>query len=204
MIVVAWLFVIIAAVVIRQAAKGRAANTREDVHDAFLALLDGNWTGLGEVFSRSGESALQPVSVQAGDAATAGAALGTAGTGNALLGEVRALGSRAKGYRWGGVGPTYYDCSGLVWRALKNLGIYKGARFTTVTFAHAMKGLVTQVGAPQAGDIVVWVTSVSPFGHMGVVSGKDRFYSALSTNSGIKESSISGHKGTPKYYRLVK
>jgi hypothetical protein len=203
MITVAWVFVIMAAVLARQAIKGRAANTMEDVHDAFLALVDGNWSELGSVFGRSGNTALVPISVTAGDAAVAGAALGTAGASTALLGEVRRLGASAKGYRWGGVGPSYYDCSGLVWRALKNLGLYKGARFTTLTFPSATKGVTTKVSTPAVGDIVVWVKAVSPFGHMGVVSGPDRFYSALSSKSGIKESSIKGHSGTPSYYRVV-
>jgi cell wall-associated NlpC family hydrolase len=81
---------------------------------------------------------------------------------------------------------------------MKNLGIYTGLRFTTVTFALQLASKVTKVANPTVGDIVVW--SVPQ--HMGVVDGPDSFYSALNHAEGIRSASISGMGGSPRFYRI--
>lgn len=112
-----------------------------------------------------------------------------------LLAKAEALGRAAKGYLFGAEGPTYYDCSGLVWRAALDIGEYTGARFTTYSILHqsSIRLQFHQIHRVDAdvNDIVVWSTPEA-HGHMGVISGPDRFYSAESVKSGIGFQSISG------------
>ena len=138
--------------------------------------------------------------------ATPGSAEGSnpSGTnGSQLLTEMHNLGGKATGYRFGATGPTYYDCSGLVWRAMKNTRIYTGIRFTTATFGPvaASRGFATRTIKPTTGDIVIWSRPIG--GHMGVVDGAGTFYGAQSSKSGIKSEKISGiREGAPTYWRI--
>lgn len=204
---VAWLFLVIAVVIFRQVSKGRVENLADDLRDFFLALVSGDNAAMKEIAARTGEglSAVAVDTASVPGAATAGGTVGGTGDvgaagsshGAALLSEARKLGSAAGNrYVWGATGPSSYDCSGLVWRAARNIGVYKGGRFTTHTFRQAAKGWAVEVSKPAVGDVVLWG------GHMGIVSGNDRMYSALSRNSGIKESGIKSHSGTPSYWRL--
>lgn len=119
-----------------------------------------------------------------------------------LLGNMRTLGAAANGYVMGATGPTKYDCSGLVWRALqKTYPATWGTipRFTTANFKRS-KGFqyVTQVPTGAQGDIVLWRT------HIGVMSGDDMYYSAMSPRSGIGESKVSAtlkHEPSPQFFR---
>lgn len=127
----------------------------------------------------------------------AGGGGGFAGGGkNSIIAEARKEGSSAKGYSWGATGPSYYDCSGLVWSTLRHQG-YKGGRFTTSTIDNTN---LKRVGNPRRGDIVVW-----PGHHMGFVTGPNRMYSAKSPSAGIGRNTISGDSSyfgyKPVYYR---
>jgi len=150
---------------------------------------------LKTVLTRSGDGLVAPASGPGEDSPV------TPGqSGNAVLTEMHRLAQAANNtYVYGATGPNGYDCSGLVWRALKNIGIYTGSRFTTSTFPLAARSFAKSVDSPEVGDIVLW-----SFKHMGVVSGKDKFYSARNRKYGIGESSISGWSstGTPRYYRI--
>lgn len=121
-----------------------------------------------------------------------------------LLSAAKRLGSNAKGYRFGASGPDYYDCSGLVYRALVNIGAYKGVRFSVFTFPTAARGILESVVKPTIGDIVTWPATVGKVAHMGVIDGSDSYYSALSVGAGIKSISLSRFsQGRPvKYWRL--
>lgn len=196
---IAWLFIITAIVLIRQVTKGRAANLPEDLRDFMLALLSGDNGLMKEVAARSGD-ALTPTSAESPTISGVAGGGDSASTpsGSSLLSEARKLGTAAGNhYVWGATGPSSYDCSGLVWKAARNIGVYKGARFTTYTFRIQSKGWAQQVSKPAVGDIVLWT------GHMGIVSGPDKMYSALSKRTGIVETSISGHSGTPSYWRIT-
>lgn len=200
---VAWLFIITAVVLIRQVSKGRADKLPEDLRDFMLALLSGDNSAMREVASRSGDTLTptETATVPEGNSSVSGSGGSVSGgsaSGIALLTEARKLGAAANHrYVWGATGPNSYDCSGLVWRALRNIGVYKGVRFTTHTFRLQSRGWAQEVTTPQAGDIVLWT------GHMGIVSGPDKMYNALSRNAGILESSISKHSGTPTYWRIT-
>jgi len=121
-----------------------------------------------------------------------------------ILTEALRLGKSAKGYRFGDEGPDYYDCSGLVWRAATNVGVYNGDRFTTYTVGHSTQ--FRRVTDPRVDDIVVWSEN-SAHGHMGVISAPDQFYSARSVADGLGYLSISHfhvYPVKPFYLRPVK
>lgn len=122
-----------------------------------------------------------------------------------ILDEALALGDKAKGYRFGAVGPDYFDCSGLVLEACKKAGIYASdVRFTTYTVKNSK--LFERVTAPRVDDIVVWSEN-SAHGHMGIISGPDEFYSARSVKDGLgflKISTFHVYPVKPFYLRPVK
>jgi len=196
----AWVLILSAALIGRQVIVGRASNLRQDTHDFFLAAFRGNGASLSEVSKRRGKSSAQVAS----DALTTSSVntnIAGSQAGTALIAEMKKLATAANNqYRWGGIGPDVYDCSGLVWRACKNLNLYSGPRFVTSTFGVASRSFAETVPTPelpQVGDVCVWATR-----HMGIVVGKDRMFSALSTKDGITESAISAESGTPTYYRI--
>lgn len=189
---IGYVFVLVALLVFRSVSKGRGLSSIPgDLSDAFIALVDNDPQALKAALNRTGDNnvtSTNSISV---------AGLPTSGDGAALLAEAKALGSKASGYRLGRTGPDYYDCSALVWRAAKTLGIYTGPRFTTATFPAIAGKFTVRVTDPATGDIVWWP------GHMGIVDGEGTFYSALNRRSGIKTIPISGiHRGAPRYYRV--
>lgn len=212
MTTIAWLMMIIAIIMLRQVSKGRIMEMPVDLRDIFVAGLTGDTAALKEIASRTGTGLTPDVvdpgaegsSTASGVAGGAGTAAGSGG-GSALISEMRRLGASAGNrYVWGGTSASGFDCSGLVWRALVNLlGAKKvGGRFTTATFGKSSKGFATPVATPQVGDVVVWNRSAVS-GHMGVVIGPDRMYSALGKKWGILESKMSTERGTPMYYRIT-
>lgn len=205
---IAWLFLVIGGLVIRQVAKGRAKETPQDLRDMFVGLVTGNFADIQATLAKSGESGLilSPSELTTATATEAGGStVGEAGTiaGAALLAKVEELGAASTGkYVWGAVGPKYYDCSGLVWRAFKEMG-YKGGRFTTFTFPPVGRKYGAEVATPKVGDVAVW--NKGPNGHMGVVSGNNQMYAARSTKTGIGFQTLSGptsELGSPRFFRL--
>lgn len=204
------LFIVVGAFVLRQVAVGRATSIPTDAKDATLALLSGHPETIADVMGRRGQNVSDaPLADSSGssgasDTSTGGRSgfdvLGSV-VGGTYAAEVRKLGDSAKGYTLGGTGPSFYDCSGLLWRAAYNLGLYKGARFTTSNFTTIAPSWCEQVTLPDTGDIILWANS-----HMGVCVGNDRMYSARSPAKGIGESSISGDSSffgrQPTYWRI--
>lgn len=200
---IAWLLVLSGALLLRQVGTGRAGNLREDFSAGLTSFLKGDWTSLSEVSSRRGEN-ITPIEPLPTDGTTT--PIPTSDNATTLIAKMKTLAAAANyRYEWGKTGPATYDCSGLVYAALRDLGIYKGVRFTTSTFPLFTAKIFDSVSGPQIGDIVLWQKATG--GHMGIVTGPDRMFSALSTRSGIKESAISGttkEKGVqPTYWRLV-
>ncbi len=202
----AWILLLTGGLLIRQVTAGRAGNTLEDFSDGFTAFVSGDWTGLSAVAARRGSNneVVSVPSVTETPITVGGSPVVGGNGGTELITEMRKLATAANNrYILGTQGPNSYDCSGLVWRAMRNIGAYKGVRFTTATFPFMAGSAVTQVPNPQVGDIVLWAkTAGRAFGHMGVVIGQDRMFSALSSSWGIRESPISAEKGTPSYWRL--
>ena len=205
---IGWLFILLGIIVARQVSKGRVMNLPEDLGDAFIAFASGDSDALGGVLARSGDSATPTASVV--DDSTQ--VVGTGGTASGLAAAAQLLGSKAKGYRWAATGPSYYDCSGLMWRASQAVG-YRGPRFTTASILgqkefKRISAPGTQgpgVTAAVVNDLVLWPAgSGGVTGHMGVMTGPDKFYSARSVRSGIGEATISGFRKTrPMYVRYV-
>lgn len=195
-----WLFILFGFLTARQVLRGRVMQIPEDLGDAFIAFASADTDALGEVLARTGDSA---TATQAASTGTVGAPNDNPLTtvGNISVAAVN-LGKKAKGYRWTATGPDYYDCSGLMWRAVQAVG-YKGSRFSTATIRSRKEFKV--ITNPTVNDLVLWPAgSGGATGHMGVITGNDLFYSARSRSSGIGESKISTFRKTkPIYLRYV-
>jgi cell wall-associated NlpC family hydrolase len=183
-----YLFVLGGSILVRQVAIGRAQETPEDIRDMTLAVLNADMDEVKTVLSRRGTNV--EAAVSSGVVAADNAAASTSSSDKPLVQTVMNLGNAANGYRLGATGPDYYDCSGLIWRACKNLGLYNGPRFTTHTFQAISRGWAQNVDTQTIGSIVLWSSR-----HMGICIGNDRMYSARSTAKGIGESTISGDSG---------
>jgi len=115
-------------------------------------------------------------------------------TGSQIVAEVEKLGGAALGYRFGGTGPQYYDCSGLVQAALTALGFKNVPRTSEEQYAWATPISSSQL-AP--GDLVFAQfpgDGTSP-GHVGVYVGGGKVYSAEDPAAGIGLASLSSWKG---------
>lgn len=190
----AWVLILVAGLLVRGMTKGRSITQLPgDLGEMFNALIGGDQAGLAGALGRTGDS--QTPTVTGPTVTGAQAVAAGPGGGVSLLGEMKRLGA-GKPYVWGGTGPDGYDCSGIMWRGMRNLAMYSGPRFTTLTFLVALRSSLTKVYAPMVGDVVWWPT------HMGVCDGPDSFYSALSTNGGIKSVPISAMPKGAIYYRL--
>ncbi len=209
---VGWLFLLLAALLVRATFKGRVMEIPKDFGDMLLGALTGDFEAVREAEARTGEG-ISPVAMAAAPAEGGSAAVGSAvanaansataaAKGAALVAECKRLGT-GKPYIWGGTFASGRggDCSGLVWRALYNLGIYKGGRFTTYTFPAVSKKFAVPVSTPQAGDIAVWQRG-GVTGHMGVVVAPGRLFSAVGRAHGVKETPINWFSGRLTYYRL--
>lgn len=196
------LFLLGGALLLRQVVVGRAQETPSDIRDLALAFLNADTKGMKEVLSARGTNvAVGTVSEVAGTVPTATPSDFSSDRGGKYAAEMVKLGNAASGYRLGATGPTYYDCSGLNWRAARNIGVYKGGRFTTSTFRSIASSWCAQVETPEVGDIVLWEGD-----HSGVYVGNDTLYSARSVSKGIGQSSISGDSSyfgrSPTYWRI--
>lgn len=192
-----YIFVLSGALLIRQVVAGRAADTPADMRDLAIAFLNADVEGMKTVLSMRGSNV--ETDSAGSEVATASGSVSTSP--NAYAQKVLDLGSKAKGYSLGATGPEYYDCSGLLWRAAKDLGIFTGARFTTKNFADIRKPW-TMVSKPASGDIILWENK-----HMGISLGGDAMYSARSRAKGIGQSTVSGDSGffgyQPTYWRQI-
>jgi len=98
-------------------------------------------------------------------------------------------------YVWGGTFANGEggDCSGLVWRAMRDAGI-PIARFTTTTILASK--YVKAVSSPQTGDIVVW-----PGVHMGIVVNPGVMITSPHAGAVVRYENYSNRR-TPVYLRI--
>jgi cell wall-associated NlpC family hydrolase len=200
---IGWLAIIIGGLLIRQVSKGRASDVPSDLGDLFVGIVTGDTSKVADVVSRTGTSAYTPVATPVNDSGTATVTGGAAGS--AVLAAAMKRGAAAKGYRFGtyppdfGVGPNWYDCSGLVGKALQDSG-YKVGRITTYTWPSVARKIGFQkTTKPVTGDIVVWQRGGTS-GHMGIVTSGGKFYAAQNSRTGIKELPISNISGSISYW----
>jgi cell wall-associated NlpC family hydrolase len=190
---------LIGGLLIRQVVVGRVKETPSDLKELSLALLSGDTARFQGILSARGENVSLPDSGVV--AAESGSEASVTPT-DSLLQKVILLGNASSGYSFGATGPKYYDCSGIIWQAMKQLDIYKGGRFTTSTFDDIAPKFAVQVTSPSVGDIVLWKGK-----HMGIISGADSYYSARSKEKGIGYGSLSADRDyfagiTPEYWRI--
>jgi hypothetical protein len=110
-------------------------------------------------------------------------------SGAQIVAEVQKLGKAAKGYELGGVGPAFYDCSGLVQKTLTDLGDSNVPRTSEEQFAWADKISKSDL---QPGDLVFAQfpgDGTSP-GHVGIYVGGGQVYSAQDPSLGIGLASL--------------
>jgi cell wall-associated NlpC family hydrolase len=200
---IAYLLILIGVILIRQVSKGRASDLPGDLSDSFLALVRGDTSGLTAVLARTGTDNTAAEATVSGTIANTVDQAKALAAQNDLAKAAIELGSKAVGYGWSMDGPSRYDCSGLMYRALQKVG-YKGPRFYTATLL-SQKGMMKTLN-PTYGDMVLWLPGQGgPTGHVGVITGDDQFYSARSIKSGIGYSKISTfRKSQPTYVRFVK
>jgi NlpC/P60 family len=173
------LLTLVGVLLVRQVMVGRVKDIPTDARELALALVGGDTAAVRDVLTRRGENVATP---ESGVGRAAGVATSELGK------ECQRLGTAAQGYVLGSTGPDYYDCSGLIWRAMKNLGIYQGSRFTTSTWNSVAGAQGWQrLDSPVEGCVIVWPTR-----HMGVSLGGDKMYSARSSSKGIGVSTVSG------------
>lgn len=161
--------------------KGRALpDVLTDIKDIGKGTVTGDYDAIMEVIGREGT--LGDETSEAGAPVKGAGVVGKGATtrsGSAVLGRAKTLGSAAKGYRLGATGPEYYDCSSLIWRAMKDTRVYLGPRFTTATFRAQLGNRIEKIDAPEPGAIVLWR------GHMGIMESGSTMYHAASPKSGI-------------------
>ena len=210
------LFMILAVGIWRQVSVGRAESIPADATLIATAVFQGRWADVSKVMALKGAAPAVATTAVPGASPTNAAgtvgnlspeqiqesqAAGSSANGLAAIAEAEKLGAAANHrYVWGATGPSSYDCSGLMWRTLQNIGVYKGGRFTTFDFNLIAPKFAHSVKIPAPGDIVNWSQN-----HMGIVTATDQMYSAYSTKSGIVSSTISDESrrhGTPSYWRL--
>lgn len=185
-----WILILFAVIIGKLAAQGRGVkDVTGDLGDVVTGAITGDYAQVQEVLDRRGTendysgatgggTTEQIRTVDTGDARQG------SDTGLKVLAEMVKLGS-GKAYVLGATGPNSYDCSGLVWRAMKNLGIYTGARFTTATWKTVAAQLgAVEVPASEPGAVAWWP------GHIGVVKSGDTYFSARSPKYGITMASL--------------
>jgi cell wall-associated NlpC family hydrolase len=91
-----------------------------------------------------------------------------------------------KPYRWGGAGPSSFDCSGLAMRAWAAAGVSLG--HSTVT--QQRSGRRVSLSDLQPGDLVFWG---SPAYHVGIYVGGGRILDAPHTGTDVQIQAIWGH-----------
>lgn len=74
-----------------------------------------------------------------------------------------------KPYNMGSMGPTYYDCSGMVATALKHFGIDIGRTTVAMQSSGGVTHLGRDISKTTAGDLVIFGHGTGAAGHVGIV-----------------------------------
>ena len=111
------------------------------------------------------------------------------GTRKKFIEEAMKLSKRAN-YKYSGLGPNYYDCSGLVYEALKHIGVTLSGSTTVPEYnsTHSVSW-----GKAVHGDLAFWGAGGS--GHVGIVTSNGRMWNAENPTDGIKSAPIKGFMG---------
>lgn len=74
-----------------------------------------------------------------------------------------------KPYLMGGLGPTYYDCSGMVYSALKHFGINIGRDTVSMQNSSGVQNLGHKRSAVKQGDLIIYGHGGGDAGHVGII-----------------------------------
>lgn len=121
--------------------------------------------------------------VEAGATITGTAPVAASGGASAAL--AYAYSQLGKPYRWGGAGPSSFDCSGLAMRAWGAAGV----SLSHSAAAQQHEGTRVSLSALQPGDLVFWG---SPAYHVGIYVGGGRILDAPHTGTVVQIQSIWG------------
>ena len=74
-----------------------------------------------------------------------------------------------KPYLMGSMGPTYYDCSGMVATALRHFGINIGRTTVAMQESSGVTKLGTDINKATTGDLVIFGHGTGAAGHVGII-----------------------------------
>lgn len=97
-----------------------------------------------------------------------GGAAGHGGTREAFLKYAEAN-FTGKPYQMGAMGPNYYDCSGMVAKALAHYGINIGRDTVAMQHSNGVEYLGKKLSATRAGDLVIYGHGSGAAGHVGII-----------------------------------
>ena len=166
---------------------------RSDYLDLTEIPYENRESSKSPLFFRNGKSTGVPVSASALQAAQ------DAGTAVALGDQMVEIAKKCLGvpYVWGGESMKGFDCSGLVYYVLKNLG-YSPNRTASTQYK---MGTYVEKRDLQAGDLVFFAgTSKSGISHVGIYVGDGKFIHAPHTGDVVKYSDLSSGYYANHYY----
>ncbi|MCE0659023.1 NlpC/P60 family protein, partial [Clostridioides difficile] len=92
-----------------------------------------------------------------------------------------------KPYKWGGNGPSNFDCSGLMVYCFKKVNV----NLPRTSRQQATKGKKVEKNNLQAGDLVFFH---NPISHVGLYIGNGEFIEAPTTGKNVRISKLSSRK----------
>lgn len=98
-------------------------------------------------------------------------------------------------YKWGGVDPNGWDCSGFVQEVFR-LGGHQVPRLADAQYEACRR---VEMGELEPGDLVFFNTDGSGVSHVGIFTGEDKFLHA-SSSRGVVEDSLQDGYFSQRYY----
>ncbi|SFC23378.1 Putative peptidoglycan binding domain-containing protein [Bacillus sp. OV322] len=96
-------------------------------------------------------------------------------------------------YRWGGMTPSGFDCSGLIYYVYQKQGI-----ILPRTSSQLYSNIGLKTSAPVKGDLVFFNTGGSGVSHVGIYIGNNQFINSSSSH-GVSIASLSNSYWKPRY-----